>query len=129
MFYRFLLAKRRLIRAMIHSCSFTGALFVFQACYGPPPGVDDTVYIKGKVKSSETSQPIQGIRVSLNNDQQSDITKSDGFFSFQADSDRNYSIKFKDIDSTLNGSYKDKEISLKNIDKDTTFEVLLDENK
>lgn len=127
MLHNFLLAKRRLIRAMIHSCSFTGAMFVFQACYGPPPSADNTVYISGKVKSSETSQPIQGIRVSLNNDQQSDFTKSDGGFNFQADSDKNYSIKFKDIDSTLNGFYKDKEISLKNIDRDTTFEVLLEE--
>lgn len=126
MLHRFLLAKRRLIRAMIHSCSFTGALFVFQACYGPPPSVDDTVYITGRVKSLETSQPIQGIRVSLNNDQQSDFTKSDGGFSFQAESGMNYSLKFKDIDSTMNGEFKDKEVSLKNIDKDTTFEVLLE---
>lgn len=125
MFYRFLLAKRRLIRAMIHSCSFTGALFVFQACYGPPPGVDKDIYINGKVKSEETSQPIKGIKVFLNDGEQSDYSRTDGFFSFSAESGKSYKLKFIDIDSTLNGSYTDKEIQLNTVEKDTSIEATL----
>ena len=126
MLHKFLLAKRRLIRAMIHSCSFTGALFVFQACYGPPPSVDDTVYINGKVKSAETSAPILGIRVSVDNNSQSDFSNAEGRFWFQVDSDKNHTMKFEDVDSSLYGSFQTKEITLNAVEKDTTIEILLD---
>jgi len=116
-----------MIRAMIHSCSFTGALFVFQACYGPPPGVDDTIYLNGKVKSSESSQPIEGIKVSIDNNSQNELTKSDGSFWFQVDSEKSHSIKFEDIDSEINGLFQTLELTIPSVQKDTTIEVLLDE--
>jgi hypothetical protein len=127
MLRRFLYAKRRLLRALIHSCSFTGALFVFQACYGPPPGINDVVYINGKVKAARTQAPIQGIRISVDNNIQSDFTNNEGRFWFQVDIEKSHTLKFEDVDSSLYGSFNAKELILNPIGKDTTIEVTLDE--
>ncbi len=42
----------------------TTALFVFQACYGTPPGMYDRS-LNFKVVSSETDEPIEGVQISF----------------------------------------------------------------
>ena len=52
----------RWIRKVLKGISFTAAMFVFQACYGP---MEDyyTTKVTFRVMSSDTGEPIQGVAV------------------------------------------------------------------
>lgn len=118
--------KRKILRAIYGTLSFSTALFVFQACYGTPEDFGMDVTIKGYVKSKVTNQAIPGIKVSLENHPQYEITNNEGMFMFYASMDSSYKVKFEDIDSTQNGIFLSKDTIVNIIDRSTFIEVALD---
>jgi putative lipoprotein (rSAM/lipoprotein system) len=118
--------KRKILRTIYGALSFSTALFVFQACYGTPQDMGMDVLIQGLVKSKATSLPIPGIKVSIENQPQSEITDSNGSFKFYASSASEYKFKFEDIDSSVNGLFSTKDTILKVIDKSTFLSISLD---
>ena len=51
---------------ILKGASLTTALFIFQACYGTPPGFeDDFTPVSFKVVSAEDQSPIQDVEVSM----------------------------------------------------------------
>lgn len=118
--------KRKILRAIYGTLSFSTALFVFQACYGTPEDFGMDVSIKGFVKSKVTNQPIPGIKVSIENQPQYEITDSEGMFKFYASRNTSYKVKFEDVDSTQNGNFLPKDTVINIIDESTFLNVILD---
>jgi putative lipoprotein (rSAM/lipoprotein system) len=118
--------KRRILRTVYGALSLSSALFVFQACYGTPQDMGIDVYIQGSVKSTATNQPISGIRVSIENHSQYEITDNEGKFGIYTTQDSVYKVKFEDTDSSKNGSFLPKDTIVKIIDESTFLNVSLD---
>ena len=118
--------KRRILRKVYGALSLTSALFVFQACYGTPHDMERDVYIQGIVKSKATSLPIPGIKVSIENLSSAGITDSAGRFEFYTFLTSQYKITIQDIDSSANGSYKDKDTSLTRAALNNLLNISLD---
>jgi len=118
--------KRKILRIIFGTLSFSTALFVFQACYGTPEDFGMDVEIKGYVKSKVTNQPIPGIKVSLENQPQYELTDSEGMFKIYTSKDSSYKVMFEDIDSTTNGSFLPKDTVISIIDDTTFLNVALD---
>jgi putative lipoprotein (rSAM/lipoprotein system) len=74
--------------------------------YGAPSA---KFIVNGKVKSSETDQPIENIRVTMQGD--TAYTDANGVYQvvdkFGFPRDRTYNIDFKDIDGVINGEFSD----------------------
>ena len=96
---------KKIKRKIFGFLSFSAALFIFQACYGTPQDYEDDVLIQGTVKSDSTGLPVKGIKISFNNNQQYDITDSNGTFSFYVLEQTTYPLSFEDSDSSDNGSF------------------------
>lgn len=111
---------------MFATLSFSSALFVFQACYGTPKDAGLDIVFSGVVKSSKTSQPIEGIKVSVGNHSQYTYSDASGRFNLYTETDSEYLLKFEDIDSTKNGSYAPKDTLLKQVTKSVNIEIALD---
>lgn len=106
--------NRKWLRRLIGGLSFTTALFVFQACYGPPQDLEDDLLIEGQVKSKNTKLPIEGIKVSVANGIQYQLTDINGRFSFYTEKNNYLEVMFEDIDTTKNGWFTDKDTVLSN---------------
>jgi putative lipoprotein (rSAM/lipoprotein system) len=119
--------KGNFIRKIIGGLSLTTALFVFQACYGTPQDFGADVFIEGLVKSEKTGQPIQGIKVSVEDFSQYLYTDEDGGFSLFTESGPSRKIKFEDIDSDQNGAFIDKDTVLTNPGEHVYLDILLEE--
>jgi hypothetical protein len=119
--------KGNFIRKIIGGLSLTTALFVFQACYGPPQDFGADVFIEGLVKSKKTEQPIKGIKVSVADFSQYMYTGEDGGFSLYTESGPSRKIKFEDIDSDQNGAFFDKDTILINPGEHVHLDILLEE--
>ena len=118
--------KRKILRKVYGALSLSSALFVFQACYGTPHDMGMDVSIQGFVKSKTTNQPISGIKVSIGNLPQYEITDNEGKFKIYTSRDTVYKVKFADIDSTKNGAFLPKDTVVKIIDETTYLNVSLD---
>lgn len=118
--------KRKILRKVYGALSLTSALFVFQACYGTPQDLEMDVYIQGFVKSKATNLPITGIKVSIENHPQCELTDREGKFKIYLSRDSVYKIKFEDIDSTINVRFLPKDTILKSLDESTFLNVSLD---
>jgi len=118
--------NRRILRKVYGALSLSSALFVFQACYGTPPDMGMDVYIQGFVKSKTTNQPITGIKVSIENYPQYEVTDSEGKFKIYTSRDSVYKIKFEDVDFSQNGAFLPKDTIVKIIDESTFLNVSLD---
>jgi len=118
--------KHKILRIIFGTLSFSTAVFVFQACYGTPEDFGMDVEIKGYLKSKATNQPIPGIKVSLENQPQYELTDSEGMFKIYASKDSSYKVMFEDIDSTTNGSFLPKDTVVSIIDDTTFLNVALD---
>lgn len=118
--------KRRILRIVYGTLSFSSALFVFQACYGTPRDMGLDVYIQGLVKSKTTNQPITGIKVSIKNQPQYEVTDSEGKFKIYTSGDSVYLMKFEDIDSAKNGAFLPKDTVIKIVDESTFLNVSMD---
>ena len=117
--------KRNWLRIIIGGLSFTSALFIFQACYGTPQDFGLDILIEGQVKSNTSGLPIKGIKVSVHENLQYELTDNEGKFSFYTETGDNYKIKFEDIDSGQNGAFIDKDTILTNIDKKVFLNIVL----
>jgi hypothetical protein len=120
--------KRNWIRGIIGGLSFTTALFVFQACYGTPQDMGLDVYITGRVKSRSNGSPIRGIKVTVTNTMQYEMTNDEGYFSMFTEMSDKLAMSFEDIDSTANGSYANKDTVINIGSGEIHMEVSLEDN-
>lgn len=118
--------KRKILRKVYGALSLSTALFVFQACYGPAKDLGADVYFQGFVKSKTTNLPIRGIKVSIENQPQYELTDSTGKFKIYASKASEYKLKFTDIDSTKNGAFLPKDTVLKIVDETSYINITLD---
>lgn len=111
---RFFIIKRRLLKKLLVIMGVCSAgLMTSCAKYG---ALVTTFYmnLKGTVKSKETSQVINGIKVEVINGIQNSngVTDTNGAFSINTeidDVDNTVNLHISDIDGALNGSYLSKD--------------------
>jgi hypothetical protein len=101
---------RRILRTVYAGIGAGAVAFVFQACYGPPQSHGMDVFIHGFVKSKTTNSPIKGIKVSVKDGYQYELTDSAGEFQLYVHKEDVGIIQLEDIDSTENGYYLSREI-------------------
>jgi hypothetical protein len=95
---------RMLLRKILTALSLGAVAITFQACYGTP-GFE----VSGEVLSSDTSERIPGIQVSVD-DHFYVFSSSDGRFLLYVD-ELGQTIRFKDVDGPENGGeFKDKTV-------------------
>jgi hypothetical protein len=117
--------KKSWTRKILGGLSFTTALFVFQACYGTPQDFGDDLYISGEVRSKNTGQLIQGIKVTAENSAQYEITDFSGHYSLHTARADNLKITFEDIDGISNGEFVKKDTVITPVDFDFRLDVSL----
>ena len=120
--------KNSLFRKIIKGFSLTGAMFVFQACYGPPQDYLYDLYLQGHVKSKTTGLPIKGIKISVKDNMQYEITDEEGKFAFYTEWQDSVTVQIEDIDGIDNGSYFAKDTILTGlVDNAVHIEIALEE--
>ncbi len=119
--------KRNWIRKIVGGISFTSAMFIFQACYGTPQDFGLDLFVEGLVKSKTSGLPIKGIKVSVADNLQYEITDENGKFSFYTEMHDNLKIQFEDIDSIQNGLYNNRDTVLTIISEKVFLDVRLEE--
>lgn len=121
--------RRKILRKIYTGLGLTTVALVFQACYGTPPACNGTsgndVLLRGTVKSKTTDAPIEGIKVSVKDMEQYELTNGAGKFQLYVQREDSYTILLEDIDGAENGSYSSKEISADT--SETPIDILLDE--
>ncbi|MDR1249548.1 MAG: hypothetical protein LBK63_09625 [Treponema sp.] len=101
---------RKILRKIYTGLGLTTVALVFQACYGTPQALGLDVLIRGVVKSKTTKDPIKGIKISVKDMYQYELTDSAGKFQFYVPQEEICVIQVDDIDGTENGSYSSIEI-------------------
>jgi hypothetical protein len=119
--------KRNWRRKILGGLSLTSALFIFQACYGTPQDMGLDILIEGQVRSGKTHNPAKGIKVSVTDKVQYQLTDQDGKFSLYTETADKYNIRFEDIDAAQNGSFVAKDTLLTKIDKTVYLNIALEE--
>jgi len=119
--------KRNMIRKIIGGLSLTSVLFVFQACYGTPQDIGFDLLIEGQVVSKTSGLPINGIKVSVANNMQYEMTDEEGKFMFYTEKLEGLTLQFQDIDSTQNGHYIDKDTVLTDMSENVYLDIALEE--
>jgi hypothetical protein len=119
--------KQQWIRNILGGLTFTSALFVFQACYGTPQDFGSDVLVEGQVKSLNSGMPIKGIKVSVAENTQYEITDEEGCFSFYMEIMENATLQFEDIDAGQNGTYVRKDTVLTLVNEPVYLEINLEE--
>lgn len=119
--------KRNWVRRIIGGLSFASALFVFQACYGTPQDLEFDLLIEGQVKAKTSGLPIKGIKVSIADNMQYEITDEEGKFSLYTELLDGLTLQFQDIDSIQNGSFYDKDTLLIKPGRKVLLDILLEE--
>ena len=119
--------KRNWTRNIIGGLSFTSALFIFQACYGTPQDFGIDLLIQGEVKSKTTGLPIQGIKVSVAENSQHDMTNEEGEFNFYTEAFEQLTIRFEDVDQAEHGSFTDKDSVVQTAMDNVYLEMVLEE--
>jgi len=117
--------KHLWIRKLLAGISLTSVLFIFQACYGTPHDAEIDINIKGTVKSETSGLPIEGIKITAHNTNQTTLTDTNGRFSFYTELSNTYRLIFEDIDSTANGAFLTKDTVIINSNNDIDFQVFL----
>jgi len=119
--------KRKILRRIFGALSLSSALFIFQACYGTPKDFGADIYIQGFVKSKTTNLPIPGIKVSITNQPQYEITDNTGKFKIYSTLENEYYLKFEDIDDVKNGAFLPKDTILTTVNESTLLNVYLND--
>jgi hypothetical protein len=101
---------RRILRKIYTGLGLTTVALVFQACYGTPQTMGMDVLIRGVVKSKKTNDPIEGIKISVNDMYQYELTDSAGKFQLYVPQEEICIIQLDDIDGAENGLYSSTEI-------------------
>ena len=125
---KFEFMKRNQIRILIGGLSFTTALFVFQACYGMPQDMQDDVFIQGKVVSSITNLPLNGIKVESDLYEHYGITDNLGEFAFYTPWIESLKLTIEDTDPESDGSYIAKDTVLINPGQEVVLNITLEED-
>ncbi len=118
--------KQNLLRKIIGGLSFASVLFVFQACYGTPQDFGLDVLIEGQVKSKASGEPIKGIKISIENEGQNQLSDDNGQFSFYTVAANSYNLQFSDIDSLQNGYFEKKDTAIAHVNEKIFLEIELD---
>ena len=119
---------RKILRKIYTGLGLTTVALVFQACYGTPQTMGLDVLIRGVVKSKTTNEPIEGIKISVKDMYQYELTDSAGKFQFYVPQEEICIIQLDDIDGTENGSYSSTKISVDLLkDKMDLGDILLDD--
>jgi putative lipoprotein (rSAM/lipoprotein system) len=119
---------RKILRKIYTGLGLTTVALVFQACYGTPQAMGLDVLIRGVVKSKTTNKPIKGIKISVKDMYQYELTDSAGEFQFYVPQEEICVIQLDDIDGTENGSYSSTAISVNLVkDKMDLEDILLDD--
>ncbi len=123
--------KRNTLRKIFGFLSFSAALFIFEACYGMPADyMENTILLKGTVKSKNTGQPAKGIDVWTQGETVI-LGSSDenGEFSAEIWAYDCIDLAFIDPDSLTNKLFASKDTTISfSPEADTVqIEVLLDE--
>jgi hypothetical protein len=103
---------RKILRKIYTGLGLTTVALVFQACYGPPQAMGLDVLIRGIVKSKTTKAPIKGIKVSVKDVYQYELTDSSGKFKLYVPQEELCVLRLDDIDGAENGLYSSMEISV-----------------
>jgi hypothetical protein len=119
--------KRNVIRKIIGGLSLTSAMFVFQACYGTPQDFGLDLLIEGQVKSKSSGLPIKGVKVSVVENMQYELTDEEGKFSFYTEMLEGLTLQFQDVDSIQNGLYAAKDTVLSDLSENIYLEIALEE--
>jgi putative lipoprotein (rSAM/lipoprotein system) len=119
--------KRNWIRTIIGGLSFTSAMFIFQACYGTPQDFGLDLLLEGQVTSKTSGEPIKGIKVSVTDNIQYEMTDENGQFSFYTEMLENLTVQFQDVDSIQNGLYIDKDTVLNNVSENVFLEINMED--
>lgn len=119
--------KNNWIRKIVGGLSLTSVLFVFQACYGTPQDFSYDLYVEGLVKSETTGLPIAGVKVSVVDHMQYELTNEEGYFSFYTEREVSLKISVQDIDAEQNGAFEDKDIVITNAEERVFLNVDLQE--
>jgi hypothetical protein len=118
--------KRKIYRRVFGVLSLSSAMFVFEACYGTPKDMGVDINIQGYVKARNTGLPVPGIKVSIENQPQYEMTDNSGKFYIYASPASFYKIKFEDVDALTNGSFLPKDSLVTIVDKSLILNVYLD---
>ena len=119
--------KTNWTRQIIGGLSFTSAMFIFQACYGTPQDFAPDVFIEGQVIAKTSGLPIKGIKVSVAENLQYQMTDENGKFAFYTEILEKLTLKFEDIDSEQNGMYMSKDTVLNNVSDEVILKMILEE--
>jgi len=118
--------KRNWIRNLIGGLSFASALFIFQACYGTPQDLQYDMYIEGLVKSGTSGLPIKGIKISVGDGTQWQLTGDDGKFGLYTIRNDTTRISFEDADPLQYGAYQKKDTVITGLQGHFVVNVYLD---
>jgi hypothetical protein len=119
--------KQIRIRNILGGLSLTSALFVFQACYGTPQDMRADVLLEGQVKAKSSGLPIDGIKVSVPDFANFQLTDTDGKFSFYTGPRGRMTVQFEDVDSAKNGSFAAKDSLITSYEDRVYLNVALEE--
>lgn len=86
--------KNYFLRKLFGALSLTSALFVFQACYGTPQDFGQDVVLEGLVTSKNTQLPLSGVKVSIADSPQYEITDENGHFKIYTTKEQQYLLQF-----------------------------------
>lgn len=120
--------KRNWIRNLIGGLSFTSALFMFQACYGTPQDFGLDLLLEGQIKSTTTGLPIEGIKISVSENLQYEISDENGNFSLYTERLENLKVQFEDVDAEENGKYIIKDTILKDVSEKIFLDIKLEDS-
>lgn len=81
--------------------------------------------IEGLVLSSANQEPIQGIKVSIDNTQQYIYSDEDGKFNLLTEKDSQYVVHFRDLDYKENGLFLDQDTVIKSNDNQVYLEIMM----
>ena len=137
---------RKILRTVFRGIGVSVVSLILQACYGviypddtgngqggaygmPPPayGMPPNTYIFGKVTASNTGDPIFGIKVSSEENDDWEYTDKYGKFNFSLPVQETYKIKFEDVDGPYHGGFfKEKSLTLKDEDANNFMLIVMD---
>ncbi len=115
------------IRTILGGLSLTSMMFVFQACYGTPQDFGHDLLIEGQVTARASGAPVEGIKVSVANNAQYQMTDEEGQFSFYTERIDGLTLQFQDVDSTQNGLFVDKDTVLTELRESMYLDIALEQ--
>ncbi|MFW5806012.1 MAG: carboxypeptidase-like regulatory domain-containing protein [Bacteroidales bacterium] len=115
------------IRTILGGLSLTSMMFVFQACYGTPQDFGHDLLIEGQVIAEASGAPVEGIKVSVANNAQYQMTDEEGQFSFYTERIDGLTLQFQDVDSTQNGLFVDKDTVLTELRENMYLDIALEQ--